>query len=65
MVKEKLDHTVFFVGDTVVPSALLHHFHLGNKPLIAIDGGADRCKAVGITPSVILGDLDSLKNRKE
>ncbi|MES2121868.1 MAG: thiamine diphosphokinase [Chlamydiota bacterium] len=34
---------------------------LRNYPqVIAIDGGADHCKAMGITPDLIVGDLDSI-----
>jgi thiamine pyrophosphokinase len=61
----------FFVDENPMPRALI--FANGNLPvnpppgwiqpqdtLLAADGGARHCRALGITPHLILGDLDSL-----
>src|SRR5258708_37350148 len=58
------------------PSALLHALIIANGPLpplpmvrrvreradlvVCADGGANRARSAGITPDIILGDLDSL-----
>ncbi|MDA3843288.1 MAG: thiamine diphosphokinase [Candidatus Kapabacteria bacterium] len=35
---------------------------LGDMPILAADGAAGRLRKIGVTPSVIIGDLDSLSS---
>ncbi|MGE5597718.1 MAG: thiamine diphosphokinase [Hyphomicrobiales bacterium] len=50
---------VFANGD--LPSAeLVAEFQAGAALVVAADGGADKALAVGVTPDVVIGDLDSV-----
>ncbi len=42
----------------------LHHLKrlAAKRPVVAVDGGADSVFAAGLTPRLVLGDLDSIKD---
>ncbi len=53
---------VFANGKMEHPPEMLH-FIRPEDLVIAADGGSLHCKRLGITPNVIIGDLDSLKDQ--
>ncbi len=57
----KFDDPVVLVGGGEVDSAVLQRF--SHLPLVAADGGANYLRKLGIMPSVVLGDLDSVDDR--
>ncbi len=53
------------VGAGEVDTALLWRYARERVPIIAADGGADICWSKRIVPRAIIGDMDSLENKKE
>jgi thiamine pyrophosphokinase len=54
---------VFANGGLTVTSEVLSTIHCADL-IIAADGGADYCLELGVTPQVVIGDLDSLTPSK-
>jgi thiamine pyrophosphokinase len=54
---------VVFGGVAVRPTPRLRTRLAGSRPVVAADGGAETALAVGLTPDVVVGDLDSLDER--
>jgi thiamine pyrophosphokinase len=50
---------LFANGEMNVTPTILNHIQSSDM-IIAADGGSQHCKALGIQPDVIIGDLDSL-----
>lgn len=50
------------VGGGTVDPALLQELHASGGHLVGADGGADAIVAAGLSPELIVGDFDSLKN---
>ncbi len=51
---------VIFANGTLDPSAELDSLINQAELVIAADGGASHCNRLGITPDILLGDLDSI-----
>lgn len=54
-------HTVVFANGVFEPPGDLPALLASAELLIAADGGAAHCAALGIVPQVVIGDLDSLQ----
>lgn len=54
---------IFANGSMEQPPAILHSL-LPDDLIIAADGGTNHCKSLGLTPVVIIGDLDSLQQEE-
>lgn len=50
---------IFLGGDLGAPQQVSRYLH-GATTIIAVDHGADHCYRLGLTPDLILGDLDSI-----
>ena len=53
-------HTIIVANSAIHWSSQVRKFLAGADQIIAADGGARHCLAVGITPAVVIGDFDSL-----
>ncbi len=56
--------TTFIIGAGNVNIGQFLKIYQEGNPLVAADGGANHLKNIDITPGKIIGDLDSLENRK-
>src|SRR6218665_224524 len=56
------DGLLVIVGGGAVDHDLLRDLYVSGGHLVGADGGADEIVAAGLTPEVIIGDFDSLKN---
>lgn len=63
-VRFKFDNPLVVVGGGDVDIALLKQLAADGFVVIAADGGAAPCELAGVMPQAIIGDLDSLENRK-
>lgn len=61
----RFDAVLVIVGGGDVDATVLQALVAEGASVIAADGGADVCAALGITPLAIIGDMDSLNNRAE
>jgi thiamine pyrophosphokinase len=59
------DRPLAIVGGGTVDTAFLQELAERNIALVAADGGADAIGAAGLIPDAIIGDLDSLADRKD
>jgi thiamine pyrophosphokinase len=55
-----IERAVIFANGVLRPSRRLRSLILPTDLLIAADGGARRCLSLGFTPTVVIGDLDSI-----
>jgi thiamine pyrophosphokinase len=53
---------ITLVGGAPVSAALFRMARQRAPVVVAADGGADRCLAQGITPSAVIGDMDSISD---
>lgn len=61
----EVDGLLVIVGGGTVDLALLKQLYEGGATVIGADGGANVFMELDIIPAAIIGDLDSLTNRKE
>ena len=59
----RFDRPLAIVGGGAVDSALLRELAGRGVALVGADGGGDAIGSAGLTPDLIVGDLDSLTNR--
>lgn len=52
--------TIIILNGDIVPASIFKKFYKKGDYVICADAGADAAKAYGITPNIILGDLDSI-----
>ncbi len=56
------DTPVVIVGGGDLDAALLNRFAKDGAMIVGADGGADAALAAGVTPDLVIGDLDSLSD---
>jgi len=61
----KFESLLVLVGGGSLSIKLLKKLYASGADIIAADGGARACKKAGIIPKAIIGDMDSLKNKKQ
>jgi len=61
----KFENLLILVGGGTLNIKLLKKLHANGANIIAADGGAKACKKAKISPDAIIGDMDSLKNKKQ
>ncbi len=59
----KIDGILVLVGAGRIDKKLLLRLHKNGATIIAADGGAKYCGKLNITPTAIIGDMDSLKTK--
>jgi thiamine pyrophosphokinase len=52
--------TLIFLGGELAGPANLGEYLVSNPRIVAVDGGADHCRRLGLIPDLLLGDLDSV-----
>jgi thiamine pyrophosphokinase len=59
------ERVLVIVGGGEVDIGLLAGLHARGDAIIAADGGAEHCAQAGIVPEAIIGDMDSLVDKKK
>jgi len=59
------ENPIAIIGGGVVDPGLLHDLAERGVALVGADGGADAIGAAGLVPEAIIGDLDSLFDRRD
>lgn len=59
----RFSEPIILAGGGALDRAMLSEAGGGTRPLIAADGAADRCLALGHRPDWVIGDMDSVRDR--
>ena len=59
------DGILVVVGGGALDAHLLHHLAARGAHLVGADGGGDAIRAAGLVPEAIIGDFDSLADRRD